>query len=320
MKWNQTGYLFLLVYIFIAITFWGITLYKQSNLITKFELEILSNKGKTLGDLVDLKEQENVIVERQRTRSLQYIGEGAIILIITIIASIGIYRNIRRRRKLTEMQHNFMLSVTHELKSPIAGIKLNLQTLLRPNVPDDKKGALISRGLSEADRLNNLCNNLLLATQFEGNETVFSQEEINFSDLCYQIIEEYASRSSHTLKGKIEADIYSHGDLLLWKIAISNLIENAIKYSDKDTVIVIDLHKDEYNNVLSIADNGIGIPDDEKHKIFSKFYRVGNENSRKTKGTGLGLYLTAEIIKLQEANISIKDNEPNGTVFEIILP
>lgn len=320
MKWGNATYFALLIYIIASIFFWGITLQKQNNLITEYELELLATQNKNLGYILTDKEKENEIYERKKNRTLQYIGEGAVFIIITSLAGVILYSNIRKNRQLSDLQNNFMLSVTHELKSPIAGVKLNLQTLNRPNIPEDKKEMLIQRSLSEADRLNDLCNNLLLATQMEGKRAIFNFEIIDFSGLCTECVEDHVARSHHELLENIQPGISIRGDLLMWKIAINNLIENAIKYSVKESTVLVSLDKEDDQIILSVSDQGLGISDEEKTKIFDKFYRIGNENSRRTKGTGLGLYLTAEIIKHHDASITVKDNTPQGSIFEITIP
>ena len=104
------------------------------------------------------------------------------------------------------------------------------------------------------------------------------------------------------------------------QIALNNLLENAIKYAPQDKPVTVSLHKHDREAVLQVIDEGIGIPDDEKRKVFNKFYRVGNEESRKSKGTGLGLYLAKKVILQNKGRLTVKDNTPNGAIFEIVLP
>lgn len=103
-------------------------------------------------------------------------------------------------------------------------------------------------------------------------------------------------------------------------MAVNNLLENAVKYTPADKPVTVTLSTIQNNAVLRVADEGAGITDTEKKKVFNKFYRIGNEESRKAKGTGLGLYLTNKIVLQHKGRITIKDNTPSGSVFEIILP
>ncbi|MEZ4986561.1 MAG: ATP-binding protein [Saprospiraceae bacterium] len=101
---------------------------------------------------------------------------------------------------------------------------------------------------------------------------------------------------------------------------ITNLVENAIKYSKDNPQIAIRVYSDAKKVHLEIADNGIGIPSGEKGRVFEKFYRIGNEDTRTTKGTGLGLFIVKEIVKYHTGQIDVRDNKPQGTVFQITLP
>ncbi|HYH56159.1 MAG TPA: sensor histidine kinase, partial [Anseongella sp.] len=101
--------------------------------------------------------------------------------------------------------------------------------------------------------------------------------------------------------------------------ALSNLVENALKYSPPEAGIEIELREENSRACLRVADRGQGIPEKEKEKIFDKFYRAGNEETRRTKGTGLGLFIVKQVLDNHGAAITVKDNEPSGTVFEITI-
>jgi signal transduction histidine kinase len=110
------------------------------------------------------------------------------------------------------------------------------------------------------------------------------------------------------------------GEETLLEIMMSNLIENAIKYSPRDTEVEVKLYKDKNGIFFSVKDEGPGIEEEEKSKIFEKFYRVGNEATRTAKGTGLGLYLCKQIAKDHNATISVRNNDIKGAVFTVTLP
>jgi signal transduction histidine kinase len=99
-----------------------------------------------------------------------------------------------------------------------------------------------------------------------------------------------------------------------------NLLENAVKYSPQNIDITLTIARIKNNIQITISDKGIGIADAEKGKVFEKFYRVGNEDTRSTKGTGLGLYIVEQIVKAHQGKITISDNMPKGSVFKIVLP
>ena len=108
--------------------------------------------------------------------------------------------------------------------------------------------------------------------------------------------------------------------MLLLQMTITNLLENAIKYTPPGSPIEVRLEKDKREVCLQVSDCGHGILDSEKSKIFTKFYRIGDEATRRTKGTGLGLYLTSRIVRQHKGRLTVKDNIPNGAIFQITLP
>ena len=180
-----------------------------------------------------------------------------------------------------------MMAVTHELKTPIAVARLNLETMQKYSLEPEKQKKLIRTTLEETSRLNFLTNNILIASQLEGGGYKFSKEELDLSDLLKDCIHDFRSRFTERIfADQIEPDAEVKGDPLLLQILINNLLENAVKYAPKESPITVTLKKADSVIQLDIADEGPGIPDDEKKKIFSKFYRVGNEATRKTQGTG----------------------------------
>ena len=154
----------------------------------------------------------------------------------------------------------------------------------------------------------------------EGKQYKPQKERLNFSDLVEDSVEHYANRYPQRFEEDIESDCVLNGDKLMLQLAINNLLENAVKYTPSDKPIKIVLDKKQNCAVLQVIDEGQGIPDEEKKKIFNKFYRIGNENSRTSKGTGLGLYLTCRILKQHKGRINVKNNLPNGSVFEMLIP
>jgi signal transduction histidine kinase len=213
-----------------------------------------------------------------------------------------------------------MLSVTHELKSPIAAMKLNLQTIEKHKLDEEKRSWLISRCIKEANRLNDLCNNILFTSRLEGGQYKPSGELFSFTTLAEDIVDEYGHRYPQRFSEDIATGCQVFGDRMMLEIAVNNLIENALKYSPADSMISISLHKTGKDAILRVTDMGVGIKDEEKKNVFTKFYRIGNEESRKTQGTGLGLYLTNKIIVQHKGRITIRDNKPTGAIFEICLP
>ncbi|MGE5109145.1 MAG: sensor histidine kinase [Sphingobacteriales bacterium] len=305
-------YWFLLFYILAALLWWYIALENQNKAMTDYKTQEL------IKDDPQYEKKINLITNEQKRKHAQYLGEGLTFLLITMVGAIFVYRSVRKQINLSRQQQNFMMAVTHELKTPIAVTKLSLETLQLRKLDEEKQQRLITQALQETNRLNTLTNNILLAAQIDSGNLNSEKEEINLSVLADGCVQDFKQRyPQRFIEASIDNDIYVTGDTLLLQIALNNLIENAVKYSGEDDIVNIDLTDEGERISLEVSDEGIGIHDDEKKQVFEKFYRVGNENTRKTKGTGLGLYITRKILEDHGAEINITDNTPRGTIFAI---
>ena len=265
--------------------------------------------------------QSGKILDEERRKTAQYLGEGAIFFLLIVAGAVFVFRAVRRQLKQGIEQQNFMMALTHELKTPIAVAKLNLETLQKRKLDEAQQQRLIQTTLQETNRLNALCNNMLLSSQIESAGYHITNEEINFSELLKNCVEDFITRfPQRSIRSQIKEGLFANGDWLLLQMAINNLIDNAIKYSPKETAISILLTEENNNIQLQVKDEGKGIAADEKNKIFNKFYRIGNAATKSAKGTGLGLYLTKRIVLQHKANISVTDNQPAGAIFTITLP
>lgn len=313
-------YILILVYIIAALVFWEINLQKQSGRIYAQEVITLRNQVDSARLPNIYNHEMEMLNQKLKSRTMQYVGEGATFLIVILIGAAVVYGSFARRMMVSKQQNNFMLAVTHELKSPVAAIKLNLQTLEKHQLNEEKRKLLIDRCISESNRLNDLCNNMLFTSQIEGRQYKPAMETFSLSVLAEDMVADIAMRYSRRFQEEIDAGCKVVGDAPMLRIAISNLLENAIKYTPATQPITITLTHKPPMVELSIADEGPGIPDSEKKKIFDKFYRIGNEDTRQTKGTGLGLYLTSKIVQQHKGRITVTDNTPSGSIFHILLP
>lgn len=310
-------YWMLLVYIIAALVWWFISLENQNKRIADLQYQSVSFKNDTLttagSKLLD--------IEKDTKRNTgKYIAEGITFLILILIGAVFVYRSVRRQFNMQMQQQNFMMAVTHELKTPISVAQLNLETLRKYNLDPEKQKKLIRNTLDETIRLNFLTNNILIASQLEGGNYKSSNEELNLSGLLEDCLQDFRHRfPDRHFEESIEADADIKGDPLLLQILINNLIENAIKYSSKDMAITALLKKYRSGIELQIKDEGPGVPEEEKKKIFTKFYRIGNEATRKKQGTGLGLYLCRIIARDHNADILVTNNEPRGSIFTVVF-
>ncbi len=316
------GFVFtlLLIYVLAALIFWGHSLQKQSRIIYEAERQTLHFRidSTIYPVLYDREAQE--LEQRLNMRRSQYYGEGITLGLILLAGAAVVYSSLQRRVRLQKQQNNFMLAVTHELKSPIAGMKLSMQTLQRRNLTDEQRAQLLKRGIQESDRLDDLANNMLITSQIEGRQYKQASETLNLSALAAASADVYSHRLGDRFAAHIDPDTEVQGDQLLLQMAMHNLLENAIKYTPPDATITLTVSKRDEDICIQVSDTGNGIRDSEKRRVFNKFYRIGDEGTRRTKGTGLGLYLTAKIAAQHKGRISIKDNLPHGAVFTITLP
>ena len=256
----------------------------------------------------------------KKIKTAQYIGEGSIFFLLIGAGAIFVYRAVNRELKLSRQQQNFMMAITHELKTPIAVSRLNLETLQLRKLDDAQQQRLIQNTLQETNRLNALCNNMLISSQIEAGGYRITNEEINISELVQNCLNDFTTRfPQRKFQSQISEETFVTGDIMLLQIAINNLVDNAVKYSPKENSIAVTVLQNSPNIEIQVKDEGPGIDEPEKKKVFEKFYRAGNEATKHAKGTGLGLYLTKKIVTAHKGKISIKDNNPKGCIFIIEL-
>lgn len=260
------------------------------------------------------------IKDLEKRKTAQYIGEGVTFFLLIMAGAVFVFRAVRRELRISREQQNFMIAITHELKTPISVAKLNLETMQKRKLDETQQQRLIQTTLQETNRLNALCNNMLLSSQIEAGGYRITNEEINISELIAGCVQDFVRRyPQQKIEAAIAPDIFISGDRLLLQMLANNLIENAIKYGAKESPVSVLLSEENQNIFFCVKDEGKGIAAEEKSKIFSKFYRVGNAATKAAKGTGLGLYLCKKIATQHNANISVTDNTPSGAIFTVTL-
>ena len=307
-------YWFLLAYIIAALVWWFIALNQQNRYMTETKLLELRP------DDYRLSEKQQLIYADKKRKTAQYLGEGITFLLLILTGAVFVFRAVRRQFKQSIELQNFMMAITHELKTPIAITRLNLETLQKHKLSGEQQQRLIINTLQEANRLNDLCNNLLLASQIEAGGYKFTEESLNLSELVSASAHDFITRFPlRNILISVPPVIHYSGDRLLLQMAINNLLDNAIKYSSKEKKIWISVIQEDEKIKLIVKDEGKGITDSEKEKVFNKFYRIGNQHTKGSRGTGLGLYVTKRIVQQHKADITVTNNTPQGSIFEISL-
>jgi signal transduction histidine kinase len=254
-----------------------------------------------------------------RRKVFMLVGEGSVFLIILIVGIIIIRRAFKREMQINAQQQNFILSITHELKTPITSIKLMLQTLQGRALEEEKRKDLLLLSLKELDRLDSMVANILLTRSIEDRNYLMNPSEFAVDKLIREVIGTMRSGilQHHEVKLELE-EINLNADADAVRTICTNLIENAAKYSPAGTCIRVKLSKNSDRTItLSVSDEGKGIVDENKQRVFNKFFREGDELTRKTKGTGLGLFIVKYLVELLGGKIHVADNRPRGTIVEI---
>lgn len=305
---------FLLLYLLAALGWWFIELYQQNAEMYAFKKDLVHPSDPSYPLVM-----QRIAGERDRNIA-QYIGEGLTFLVLTLAGALFVYRATRRQIRMNVQQQNFMMAITHELKTPIAVASLNLETLRKHQLDPEKQQKIINTTLQETHRLNDLCNNILLSSQMDAGGYTLNRELCSLNSLLAESIHAFRERfPKRNIEDSIEENVSVYGDMLMLRLAINNLVENAIKYTPAQMPIRVELSSNGSEAEIRVKDEGPGIPDTEKKRIFERFYRIGDEKTRPTKGTGLGLYLTRKIIEDHGGRIFVRDNQPQGSNFVIQL-
>ena len=307
-------YWFLLAYILAALIWWFIALNRQNKQMAQYEIQQLNQKDN------NYKASLNQIKSLEKRKTAQYVGEGVTFFLLIVAGAVFVFRAVRRQLKNSQEQQNFMIALTHELKTPISVAKLNLETLQKRKLDEQQQKKLLQITLEETNRLDALCNNMLLSSQIEAGGYRITKEETNLSDLVTKCVQDFMNRyPQYNISSKITTNLFIDGDRLLLQMLTNNLIDNAIKYTPREKPVTVILSEANNTIIFQVKDEGRGIAAGEKEKIFTKFYRIGNSATKAAKGTGLGLYLSKKIAKQHNANISVTDNIPAGAIFTVTL-
>ncbi len=257
--------------------------------------------------------------ENQPDRIIMVIGEGSVFLLILLLGLWKIRSSIQKDIRLSQRQSNFLLSVTHELKTPLASNKLYLQTLLKRSTLDRaKQEELINHAIVENNRLENMIENILTATRIENHVFKLQLEPVDLSTLIKSTAEKW-SNQRRELAYDVQEGITAQVDSFVIETVLLNLLDNANKYSGDSSTVEVYLKRDGDNIIWGIKDNGQGVPEKFAATIFDKFVRIGNEETRLEKGTGLGLYITRQLVKAHGGEIQYLNNEPSGANFKITM-
>lgn len=267
--------------------------------------------------LVQLTQELSTNQEGVDRRVLMIIGEGCVFFIILLLGLIKIRSSMRKDREVNEFQKNFLLAVTHELKTPLASTQLNVQTLQKRTLNEDQQRMLLKNIANDTSRLSVLINNILSVTHIENN-TAFklSVSECNISTIAESVInrlEQIFPNVDFDLR--IEKNVLFNADKDSIDSILTNLTHNAAKYAGEGNKVQVEIKKSGSDLMIQVDDSGIGIPDNKRQEVFKRFVRLENEETRSVSGSGIGLYLTKHLVDLHQGTIRVESSNLGGAKF-----
>ena len=260
---------------------------------------------------------------------LKQIGQpvlfSILLLGITILSFVLLYRNLLKQQRLAALKNEFISNITHELKTPIATVGVAIEALKNFNAIQDPQRTkeYLDISSNELQRLGLLVDKVLKLSMFEKKEMELKYETVDLKGVVSEVVdslklqlEKFHAKVAVTYEG----DLTLQGDRLHLLSVVFNLLDNALKYSKEEPAVKIDLLGSEDRVVLNISDNGIGIAQEYKDKVFDKFFRIPHGDTHNAKGYGLGLSYVAQVIKKHNGTIAIESQPGTGTQFTITLP
>lgn len=247
------------------------------------------------------------------------LGEGAVFFSIVAFAIFQIRKSVKKDIELSRQQKNFLLAVTHELKTPIASVKLYLQTLKRHQINEEKRAEIADSALQENERLQNIIDNILSVSQLENKTFQLYAENVNLLESINQAVKVHKLRNNAKFEINCPEHISFKLDKNAWHSILSNLIDNALKYAGDFPKISITCEEQGNGLKVIFEDDGLGVPEDKLNVIFQRFSRLGNEDTRSSKGVGLGLYIVRELIRAMGGEIRAENSSNGGLKFVMLF-
>ena len=248
------------------------------------------------------------------------LGIGSFFFVVVITGVLLFMIFLARQLMLNQLQTSFIDSVTHELKTPLTSIKLYIETLKKHDLPKDKKDSFLEIMLKDVERLNTLVDHVLEASKLEHLNKSYEYKEIDLESIikyCTEIITNRYNLKSDEINIK-SVPTFIKSDPAALELAFINLIDNAVKYSEDNIQVFIEIVQINSKVQVIIKDSGVGISKSETKKIFKRFYRIKNESTEREKGSGLGLFIVKQILDRLKAKIEVISEGKNmGTSFII---
>ncbi len=250
--------------------------------------------------------------------------EGGILLTLILVGVTVIFIYWNKQHRLNQMQRVFVSNVTHELKSPVASIQLALETLAMRELSTEKRREFVGMMLDDTERLTSLINRILSAARIDKKRGRYSLEPVSMR----RFVEEVLTQDRHLFEKEGHEVILEKGkdarvaiDRSAMQVVLGNLIENATRYSPKGSKVRIRIHRDIRSCRLDVIDSGEGIPRENLKNIFKMFWRGGDTQWNRARGTGLGLYIVRNIVRDHKGKVwATSAGAGRGSIFSVRLP
>ena len=251
---------------------------------------------------------------------------GLVLLLLTGGAFLLSYRNLKNQLRLNTLKNDFISNISHELKTPVTTVKIAIEALQHPDLKDEpgKVEDYLNMASLEMERLDLLINKVLNTSMAEEGKQLFQPEKINLVQLVEEVLQSMQMRFAGlnaSVKFEKEAnEFYTNIDKLHVQGVLINLVDNSLKYATEKPEITIGFSQTNKNILLSISDNGPGIPGEYIDKVFDKFFRVPTGNKHNVKGYGLGLSYATLVMKHHNGDVAVKNNAERGCTFTLTFP
>ena len=263
------------------------------------------------------------VLDGYRGRITMMVSEGSFFAILLFVMLGLLWKTLRREVELERQHRNFLSAITHELKSPLAAMRLSLETVLRGRADSTASARFLENALQDAERLQSLVQKVLEVTRYGHGQGTLSTRRSDLSAAVEESVETFSRRATAagaSVDARIEPGVHAQVDEEALAIVVSNLLENAVKYGGTIPRIRVRLHAVDHRAILEVEDNGRGIAAGDVPFVFDRFFRGGDEMTRTTQGTGLGLYLVREIVRAHGGTVSVAGTGPEGTIFRVVVP
>lgn len=267
---------------------------------------------------------EQMEVRKQTVKQAYILTNIMLVLMFAMITGLGtgIFLIVKRRHEMAKLKSSFVSSVSHELRTPMALIRLYAESLSDKNATPESRARYTRVIMAEIDRLLSLVNNVLDFSRLEKGLMELDVVSVNISKICNDTLDAFSFRLEEEkirVTRKIEPDVMAMADPLAITQIIFNIVDNAIKYSPAESVVEVEIQRTDTQVYLRVKDNGAGIDDSLKPRIFMPFVRGTDSQIASQRGSGIGLSIVAQLAERMDCRINVSDNKPNGTVFEILM-